>query len=457
MAMQRTLSRGLAAVLIVGLGLLGISRAQDGGETREHAVLTTIGKMLPEGHLSQHPLDDSDLEARARRSRQGPGPVEALLPAVRRRVSRAVTGPARRHDAPGRRQLREERLGAAREASRGARGLGARVPRVGSHFDKDEFWVTDTKQVDFAATPAEARDRWRRRVKYDLLMLEGPDLPREKAIEKLSGRYDRLLSRMKGMDPFDWLAAFVNAVTTAYDPHTTWLTPKEMEDFAIAMRLNFEGIGAQLRDDDGYITISSLMPGGAAIKDGRLQAGDRILSVGAGPERSLEGRGRAAGHRRRGPDPRPGGHDRAAPRQAEERRRDAHACARAPEDAARGQRGTGRGPRGERRRRRDRQDRRHQPAGVLPRRRRGRAGQEGLPQRGPRRRAHPLRLPKAGSGRRRARPALQRRRLSQRGDRPHRVVHRRRTRRARARLQRLGARSRPTSTAAWPGADLSSS
>ena len=59
MAIQGRLSRGLAAVLIVGLALLGISRGQDGGETRERAVLTTIGRMLPEGHLSRHPLDDA--------------------------------------------------------------------------------------------------------------------------------------------------------------------------------------------------------------------------------------------------------------------------------------------------------------------------------------------------------------------------------------------------------------
>ena len=136
---------------------------------------------------------------------------------------------------------------------------------------------------------------------------------------------------MKGMDSFDWLAIFVNAVTTAYDPHTYWLTPKEIEDFEIAMRLNYEGIGAQLRDEDGYATIGSLMPGGAAIKDGKL-AGRGPDPLGrAGPHRSVEGRGRAAAPRGRGPDPRPRGHDRPAPRPAEERRRDAHAFARAPE------------------------------------------------------------------------------------------------------------------------------
>ena len=240
-------------------------------------MLTTIGKMLPEGHLSQHPLDDT-ISRRALDDL-----VKDLDPLKLYFLRSDVESLARSRDRLDDMMRQGDDSFAKSVSALLVKRLEERVAWVHEflasdlHFDKDEFWVTDKKQVDFAATPAEARDRWRQRVKYDLLMLKGPDLPREKAIEKLSGRYDRLLSRMKGMDPFDWLAAFVNAVTTAYDPHTNWLTPKEMEDFAIAMRLNFEGIGAQLRDDDGYITISSLMPGGAAIKDGRLQAGDRIL------------------------------------------------------------------------------------------------------------------------------------------------------------------------------------
>ena len=177
----------------------GLERGPAGSERdeeRERAVLTTIGRILPEGHLSQHPLDD----AISRRAFDDL--VEDLDPAklyfLKSDVEAhgAVAGPARRHGAqpattPSRRassalflKRLEERVGWVHE-----------LLLSDLRFDQDEFWETDPKRIDFAATASEARDRWRRRVKYELLMLEGPDLPREKAIEKLAGRYDRIPRR----------------------------------------------------------------------------------------------------------------------------------------------------------------------------------------------------------------------------------------------------------------------
>jgi carboxyl-terminal processing protease len=272
-------SKRLATAAIALLVSIGALPAQSDDE---RAVLLTIGRMLPEGHLSRHPLDDqisrraldkfvedldplklyflkSDVEALGRSGDQLDDMVRRGDDAFSKRVAALFL-----------RRL-EERAGWVREL------LASNL-----RFDQDDSWVTDAKRTDFAATVGEARDLWRRRVKFELLMMEGPDLPREKAIEKLVGRYDRYLARMKGMSDFDWLAIFVNAVTNAYDPHTSWLPPRELEDFEIAMRLNFEGIGAQLRDEEGYATIGSLMPGGSAIKDGKLEPGDRILAVAQG-------------------------------------------------------------------------------------------------------------------------------------------------------------------------------
>lgn len=276
--------RWLAPVLIVAVVLSGTMRGQSDGEGRERAVLMTVGRMLSEGHLSRHPLDDrisrralhdfvdsldpsklyflrSDVESLERfRDR-----LDDMVRNGDYAFSKAVVTLLLRRI--------EERVGWAHEL------LGSDLG-----FDREEFWVTDPKRLDFAASASEARDRWRLRIKHDLLMLEGPDLTRKKAIEKLRARYDRYLARVKGMNDFARLAIFVNAVTTAYDPHTSWLNPSDLEDFEIAMRLKYEGIGALLREEeDGYVTISSLIPGGAAIKDGKLAPGDRILAVAQGP------------------------------------------------------------------------------------------------------------------------------------------------------------------------------
>jgi carboxyl-terminal processing protease len=60
------------------------------------------------------------------------------------------------------------------------------------------------------------------------------------------------------------------------------MSPSEMENFQISMKLSLVGIGAVLRSEDGYTKIMEVVPGGPADRDGRLKVGDRILSVGQG-------------------------------------------------------------------------------------------------------------------------------------------------------------------------------
>ncbi|MFM8891463.1 MAG: PDZ domain-containing protein, partial [Planctomycetia bacterium] len=60
------------------------------------------------------------------------------------------------------------------------------------------------------------------------------------------------------------------------------MSPGTQENFDIAMRLQLDGIGAQLKVEDGYTTIMELTPGGAADRDGRLKKKDRVVAVGQG-------------------------------------------------------------------------------------------------------------------------------------------------------------------------------
>jgi carboxyl-terminal processing protease len=44
------------------------------------------------------------------------------------------------------------------------------------------------------------------------------------------------------------------------------------------------GIGLEIKIEDGYPVVESLIPGGPAVKDGRLQHGDRIEGVAEGDQ-----------------------------------------------------------------------------------------------------------------------------------------------------------------------------
>jgi carboxyl-terminal processing protease len=149
-------------------------------------------------------------------------------------------------------------------------------------FTVDEEMITDPDLATYAKTPAEVREVWRKRIKYDLLLLKADKdkIEGKAAQEKLSRRYHSFAKRMHQTDSDELLEMYLTALTTSYDPHTTYMSPGSLENFEIQMRLNLEGIGAALQSTDGYTVVSKVIPGGAADKDGRLKPEDKVIGVG---------------------------------------------------------------------------------------------------------------------------------------------------------------------------------
>lgn len=156
-------------------------------------------------------------------------------------------------------------------------------------FTVDEEYTRDPDAAKYAKTPEEAKDLWRRKIKYDLLALKATEkLEGQEARDKLGRRYHGIQKRMHQLKHHDLLEWYLTAMTTAYDPHSTYMSPTTNENFLIQMRLQLQGIGAQLQYDDGYTIINKIIPGGAADKDGRLKKKDRIVGVGQGENGPIE-------------------------------------------------------------------------------------------------------------------------------------------------------------------------
>lgn len=171
-------------------------------------------------------------------------------------------------------------------------------------FTLDEKYPIDPDAIEYPEDDAAADDRMRRRIKYSLLVLENERMqaekdrengkeqtaaekvmagdPDEPAAERLHRRYRNIRRRWYQTDADELLELYVSALTTSFDPHTSYMSPDTLENFKIIMSLNLDGIGAQLTSEDGYTKLTSIVPGGAADKDGRLKPGDRIVSVGQG-------------------------------------------------------------------------------------------------------------------------------------------------------------------------------
>ncbi|HEX3601257.1 MAG TPA: carboxy terminal-processing peptidase [Lacipirellulaceae bacterium] len=156
------------------------------------------------------------------------------------------------------------------------------------NFDLDEEMVRDPDTTKYAKTPEEATERWRKRVKFDLLKETADKVPMDEAIKKLTKRYDSIRKSWQQTDNDELLERYLTAMTSAFDPHSSYMSPSTLDNFNIQMKLELEGIGASLRGVDGYTVVQNVIPGGAADKNGGMKPEDKIVGVGEGTSGPIE-------------------------------------------------------------------------------------------------------------------------------------------------------------------------
>ena len=102
----------------------------------------------------------------------------------------------------------------------------------------------------------------------------------QRRCKKWTIRYRDRNRQAHQIDSGELLQAYLTNLTKTFDPHSAYLGPKDWEDmYNQQLHLSLEGIGAQLRSEDGYAVVTEIVPGMAADKDGRLQPEDKIIGV----------------------------------------------------------------------------------------------------------------------------------------------------------------------------------
>lgn len=182
-------------------------------------------------------------------------------------------------------------------------------------YTKKETLETDPKKRLFPKTEKDLYAHWERLMKYEVLsrivdkkeeqnglVLDEKgnkkkptsdkkltDVEIEKdSREKVLKAYKKIFARLVNEKRSDKLDKFYNAVTKVFDPHTNYLVPEEKEDFDIDMSGKLEGIGAILREDNGYIKVERIVPGSASWKTKEVEAEDIIMKVGQGKEEPVD-------------------------------------------------------------------------------------------------------------------------------------------------------------------------
>ena len=188
--------------------------------------------------------------------------------------------------------------------------MTAEIIEQGFDPDRAESLETDPEKLEFAKDLQALRERWRKILKLQVLSRyislredevgvddQGNLLPVDKetekqllkqAAEKVDKTNQSLFTRMLEESEQDHYDRYLNAISRAYDPHTSYLPPDTKEDFDIQMSGSLEGIGATLREDDGYIKVVRVIPGSAASRQGQLEADDIILKVAEGPDEPVD-------------------------------------------------------------------------------------------------------------------------------------------------------------------------
>ena len=172
-------------------------------------------------------------------------------------------------------------------------------------FSKEESVELESEKREFCTSPEQLREYWRKILKYQTLSryinykeiekdkkdkskIQSDGELEEKARKAVLKSYKDLYNRLE-QDTFnDHLSRYLNSILQVFDPHSTYFAPKAKSDFDIDMTGQLEGIGAMLRQEDGYVKVVSIVPGGPSWRQKQLDAGDAIIKVGQGDEESVD-------------------------------------------------------------------------------------------------------------------------------------------------------------------------
>ncbi len=160
-------------------------------------------------------------------------------------------------------------------------------------FTRDEKIELDPEKRTYCSDPDQLKELWRKMLKYRVLLRyislkktkkdnETDAQIEKKARESVAKSFKNTFNRLLQTHQKDALSLYFNSIVQVYDPHTNYLPPLDKETFDLSMSGSFEGIGALLREEDGYVKVNSIIPGGPSWKQKQLQPGDAILKVGQG-------------------------------------------------------------------------------------------------------------------------------------------------------------------------------
>ncbi len=162
------------------------------------------------------------------------------------------------------------------------RFMKATADTVRFNFSTPETLDLDRKTDAWPADRLQLADLWKKELKYQWINLKYSGESSKTIRGTLAKSFTNRLNLLNRQKPDDAFQAYTYALTTSFDPHTSYLSPDEYENFQIDMSRSLEGIGAKLQTESEYTVVNEIIPGGPAFKSSLLKKGDKIIGVGQG-------------------------------------------------------------------------------------------------------------------------------------------------------------------------------
>ena len=162
------------------------------------------------------------------------------------------------------------------------RFMKAAADTIHFNFSAPETIDIDRKTDPWPADRRQLYDLWKKELKYQWLNLKYSGESSSTIRGALAKSFTNRLNLLNHQKPEDAFQAYMSAVTTSFDPHTSYFSPDEYENFQIDMSRSLEGIGAKLQTESEYTVINEIIPGGPVYKSNLLKKGDKIIGVGQG-------------------------------------------------------------------------------------------------------------------------------------------------------------------------------
>lgn len=294
----------ILVVLVVAIGLWSfMPKSKDGDPEKDKLLLELLTYVIEKGHYNPATIDDTFSKGVYKEY------IEALDPSKRFFLQSDIDEFSKYEtkidDQIVNRDLTFFNLTYNRLVQRmeESRAYYREVLEKPIDYKVDESINTDYENAPYCKDISELKERWRKQIKLSTLasLVEKQKLQekgsekkeakvevksyeeleketRESALKSLNENFDFI----KDLTRSDWFSVYVNAITTRFDPHTSYFAPDDKERFDVSMSGKLEGIGARLQKKNDFTEITELISGGPAWRGKELEAGDVVLKVAQG-------------------------------------------------------------------------------------------------------------------------------------------------------------------------------